>query len=135
MDAAFTDAYDPKLAGAIFPIRAVVEAMNADVVEFAAARKFEETTVARARLCNVSVGAAERAMMQERPEMILIIVKAAGLAWGDAKAILGLRSRTLAITPFDIERCLASFERLSLATAQRIIQFYWNWGDLADKSS
>ncbi len=108
---------------------------RADVVEFAAAGKFEETTVALARLCNVSVGVVERAMMQERPETILIIAKAAGLAWGDAKAILGLRSRALGITPFDIEQCLASFERLSLATAQRIIQLYRNRGDVADKSS
>ena len=106
---------------------------RADVAEFAAAGKLEETTVALARLSNASVGMVERAMMQERPEKILIIAKAAKLAWGDAKAILALRSRVLGITPFDIEQCLASFERLSLATAQRIIQLYQNRGGMADE--
>src|SRR5262249_32708553 len=90
---------------------------RADVVEIAAAGKLEEATVALACLCNLSLGVVERAMMQERPEMILVVAKAAKLAWADAKAILGLRSRALGITPFDIEQCLASFERLSLATA------------------
>src|SRR5262249_973727 len=105
----------------------------ADVVEFAAAGKLEETTVALACLCNLSLGVVERAMMQERPEMILVVAKAAKLAWADAKAILGLRSRALGITPFDIEQCLASFERLSLATAQRIVQLYQNRGNVADQ--
>ena len=91
---------------------------------FAEDGKSEEITAALAYLCNVSVDVIERAMLHDKPETILILAKAAKLSWSTTKAILSFPVRQRRISSVEIEQCLASFERLSFATAQKIVDFY-----------
>ncbi len=97
---------------------------EADVTDFAKAGKFEETTVSLARLCDLPIAVVERAMVQDRPETILILAKAAGLAWAGAKAILWIRVGKSGVSTTELEQCLASFERLKPATAKQIVRFH-----------
>lgn len=94
-----------------------------DIEAFARAGKFEETTVALAILCALPIDAVERAMVQERPETILIIAKAIGLSWLTAKAILLLRAGKRGMSPHALEQCMADFARLKRETAQQVIAF------------
>jgi uncharacterized protein (DUF2336 family) len=93
---------------------------------FSEDRKFEETVAALARMCNVAIGVVEQAMIQEKPETLLILAKAAKLSWPTAKILLSFRARACqrAISSGEIEQCLASFERLNFSTAQKIIEFH-----------
>jgi uncharacterized protein (DUF2336 family) len=100
------------------------ELSESTVAAFANAGKFEETTVALARLCELPIEVVERAMIHDRPETILIIAKAADMSWLCAKSILCLRAAKCGISIGEMEQCLASFERLKPSTAKQIVGFY-----------
>jgi len=94
------------------------------VTGFAKTGRFEETTVALARLSDLPIEVIERAMIHDRPETILIIAKAAEISWLGAKSILCLRATKCGISISEMEQCLASFERLKPSTAKQIVRFY-----------
>ncbi len=97
---------------------------DADVEAFARAGQFEETATALARLCDMSVEGVERAIVNDRAENVLVLVKAAGLSRATAKAVLQLRAASVHPTPGETEAALAAFERLKPATAQELVRFY-----------
>jgi len=90
---------------------------------FARAGKFEEITAALASLCGLPIEAVERAMVQDRAETVLIMGKAAGLAWPSVKAILRMRAGERGIGAHDLEQCLGTFARLKRATAAQVVEF------------
>ncbi|HTS39103.1 MAG TPA: DUF2336 domain-containing protein [Xanthobacteraceae bacterium] len=109
---------------------ALVESMQAsgrlgegEVEAFARAGKFEETAAALAVLCNLPIDIIERAMMQEDPGAGLIIVKAAGLSWLAARALLLLRAGARGVSPQALDEAMVSFTRLKRETAQRVVEF------------
>ncbi len=97
---------------------------DAAVRSFAENKMFEETIIALTYLCDVSVNVVEQAMMQDQFDMILVLAKAAKLSWATTKVLLLFPVRKRRIASGEIEQCLASFERLNVATAQHIIEFY-----------
>ena len=105
------------------PLRASGRLGDTEVEAFAKAGQFEEATVALGLLCDLPVGAVERAMIQDRAETILIIARAAGLTWRSAKAVLLLRAGKRGMATHELEQCLASYARLKLKTAQEIVRF------------
>jgi uncharacterized protein (DUF2336 family) len=100
---------------------------------FAKDGRLDETTVALALMCAMSLQFVERAMMQERSETVLVLARAIGLSWSTVKAILLLRAGKRIIAMDEIAQCLASFERLKTATAREIVRFYQK-RDLAETS-
>jgi uncharacterized protein (DUF2336 family) len=86
--------------------------------------RFEEIVTALALMCDLPLGVVERAMKQERAEMILIIAKAIALSWATVKAILCARAGKRPISGGEIAQGLASFERLKPETAREIVRFY-----------
>jgi uncharacterized protein (DUF2336 family) len=93
---------------------------DAEISRFAAEKKFEETVVALAILCELKVETVERAMIRERSETALIFVKAAGLSRTTAKAVLHL----CGVTNGGTEHALASFDKLKPATAGELVRHY-----------
>lgn len=91
---------------------------------FAEDGKFAEITAALAHMCAVPVDVVEQAMLHDKPETILILSKAAKLSWITTKALLSFCLRKRRISSIEIDQCLASFERLNFATAQKIVDFY-----------
>ena len=63
-----------------------------EIESFAKMGKFEETTAALAMLCDLPIEVVERAMVQDRPESVLIIAKAIGITWPTVKLVLKLRA-------------------------------------------
>jgi uncharacterized protein (DUF2336 family) len=99
--------------------------LNAGKVEsFAVAGKLAETTVAIAVMSDLSIEAIEDAMVEYRPETLLIVAKAIGFPWPVVKAVLGLRAGQNGLPAKDIEHGLAIFERLKRHTAQQILRFH-----------
>lgn len=97
---------------------------EAEVHTFAKSGKFEETAVALSLLSGLSVDVIERSMLDERPDMVLIIVKAIGFCWATAKLVLLLRTEGRLTPSHDLELALQSFDRLQVSTAQRTVRFY-----------
>jgi uncharacterized protein (DUF2336 family) len=93
---------------------------DAEVGRYAAEKRFEETVVALALLCDLRVETIERAMVRERAETALIFVKAAGLSRATAKAVLHL----CGLINGGLEHTLASFDRLKPATAAELVRHY-----------
>jgi len=96
---------------------------EAEIYGYAKARKFEETAVSLSLVCGVPIEVVETAMLEERPDMVLILARTGGLSWSTVKAILLLRTDR-AVSALDLEKALKAFERLNVETARKVLQFY-----------
>jgi uncharacterized protein (DUF2336 family) len=97
---------------------------EAQLVEFAQSRKFEETVVALSIICNLPIDLAERAFVDQQSEQIVVMAKAAGLSWESTKALLLLQAETSDGSTHMFDRHLETFLRLKAETAKKAIQFY-----------
>ncbi len=113
------------------PATRIVDALRKDgklnedaLVDFAKANKFEETVVALASLCGVPVDVVDRLMSGDRPDPILILCKATGWGWQTAKSIMTVRPGAKGTSSQGLDAAFTNFERLSPATAQRVLRFW-----------
>jgi len=97
---------------------------ESEIHSFAKSEKFEETAVALSLLCSLPIEAVEQALLDERPDMVLILAKAMGYSWATAKLMLLLRTAGRGASQNDLELALQSFDRLQVSTAQRAVRFY-----------
>jgi len=97
---------------------------EAALVGFAGAGKFETTVVGLSALSDVPVDVIDRLMGGERPDPILILCKAAGWSWATARAIMAVRPGARGGASKGLDAAYANFERLSPATAQRVLRFW-----------
>ncbi len=95
-----------------------------DVYRFARERRFEQTAVALSLICCVELDVVERLLLDPHHEIALILAKIADFSWTTAKAILLLKSSERGLSPLDLDRALASYSRLQLETARRVLGFY-----------
>jgi uncharacterized protein (DUF2336 family) len=91
---------------------------------FARVGRFAETTTALATMSDLPVPFVERAMLQDRADLVLVLARAIGLSWSTVKSILLLRAARRKSPAAEIAHCLASYERMNPATAQDILRFY-----------
>ena len=96
---------------------------EADVAEYAKAGKYEETIAALATMCAVPVEVVDRLMNGERADPVLILARAANFGWPTVKAVIGSRPGPKPSSQ-TIEAAFENFERLTAATAQRVVRFW-----------
>ena len=96
---------------------------EADIAEFAKAGKYEETIAALATLCAVPVEVVDRLMSGERADPVLILARAAGFGWPTVREIISARPGAKP-NGDTLEAALENFERLTAATAQRVVRFW-----------
>ena len=94
-----------------------------DVDAFARAGKFEETAVALAAISEMPIGMIERAMVMDREEAILIVLKAIDLSWATAKAVLYLCAGKGGLAPDTLEKCRSVYHSMKRETALQVIKF------------
>lgn len=97
---------------------------EAQLTEFAHARKFDETIVALSVICDLPVGLIERAFIDERSEQIIVLAKASGLSWDTTKAILLLQAGIKNGSKHKFDRHFETFVQLKVETAKKAINFY-----------
>jgi len=97
---------------------------ESEVHSFAKSENFEETAVALSLLSGLPIEAVEQALLDERPDMVLILAKAMGYSWATAKLVLLLRTDGRGAAQHDLDLALQSFDRLQVSTAQRAVRFY-----------
>jgi uncharacterized protein (DUF2336 family) len=91
---------------------------------FATDGKYEETVVALAALSKVPISIADRLMASERPDPVLILCKAAGMAWPTVKSVIAVRPDGKAASNQGVDSAFANYGRLSASTAQRVVRFW-----------
>lgn len=96
---------------------------EADIVAYANSGKYEETIAALATLCAVPVEVVDRLMSGERADPVLILARAAGFGWPTVRAVMCARPGGRPSTQV-LDDSFANFERLTAATAQRVVRFW-----------
>jgi uncharacterized protein (DUF2336 family) len=92
--------------------------------EFADAGRFSETALALAFMCDVPIGAVERALVHDHSDQLLVLSKSIGLTWPTAKAVLGVRGKSERGSAENFEHCHGTYSRLKIDTAKTAIKFY-----------
>jgi uncharacterized protein (DUF2336 family) len=93
------------------------------LAEFAEAGRFDECAVALSIMCDVPIGTVERALVQDRDELVLLLARAVGLSWECTKLVLRLRVGAAGLPTPDSEGALSTFSRLRPETARKALQF------------
>ena len=111
--------------------QAAVERLNrlhrigeAEIYQYARDRKFEETAIALAIMCDTPIDVVERALLDPGAEIVLILAKVAGLSSTTTKQILLLRAADRGMSAKDLDNALTSFNRLQPDTARRVLGFF-----------
>jgi uncharacterized protein (DUF2336 family) len=95
------------------------------LVDFAETGKYEQMIAALSRLCAVPIDVVDRLMGGDRPDPILILCKSAGWEWPTAKTLIMARpGRKGTSSSAGLDTAFTNFERLSPATAQRVMRFW-----------
>jgi uncharacterized protein (DUF2336 family) len=104
------------------------------ILDFAKAGQYEEMIAGLADLCAVPIDVVDRLMAGERPDPILILCKSIGWGWPTARAIIGARLGRKANSSQGLDAAYSNFERLTSATAARVIRF-WQMGPLSARKA
>lgn len=97
---------------------------EAALIGFAQAGQYEEMVAALSRLCAVPIDVVDRLMGGDRPDPILILCKSAGWEWPTAKTLIMARPGNRGASSVGLDTAFTNFERLSPATAQRVMRFW-----------
>jgi uncharacterized protein (DUF2336 family) len=97
---------------------------EAQLLQFAEAKKIEETVATLSALCGVPIDTVDRLIAGERPDPVLILCKAVGFGWPTARAIILARTGNKGISEEMLEAARTNFDRLSASTARRVLRFW-----------
>jgi uncharacterized protein (DUF2336 family) len=97
---------------------------EAEIYEYAHNRKFEETAIALSLLCDTPIDVVERALLDPGAEIVLILAKVADLSTNTTRALLLLRAADRGMSVSDLDQALATFNRMHLDTARRVLGFF-----------
>ena len=94
------------------------------LVDFAKSGHYEEMVAALAQLCSVPIEVVDRLLGGDRPDPVLILCKSVDWGWATAKAVITARPRTKGPSSHGLDNAFSNFQRLSPATAQRVMRFW-----------
>jgi hypothetical protein len=97
---------------------------DVDIHAAARARKFDQTVTALSLVCRVPLDVAERALTEDKPDILLILARAAGCSWKTTKALLRIRASARPHGVEDLDEVRKDFERLQASTASRVLEHY-----------
>ena len=96
---------------------------EANVHAPARSQEFEKAVVSLSRLGRFPVDLVERALLDQREDMTLILAKAAGCSWMTTRELLLMQAAGRSLTNDDLEQALERYKKLSQETARNIIKF------------
>jgi uncharacterized protein (DUF2336 family) len=94
------------------------------ILEYARSRKFEETAIGLTLLSSLPVDVVERALIDSRHEMVLILAKALNFEWETTMSILFLSAKDHRISALELDRKRVDFSRLNTETSRTVLSFY-----------
>ncbi len=115
---------------AILALRQAGELDETAILKFAREHRYEEAIAALAALSGVRLATVHQLVQGDRYDPVLILGKSTGLAWATMRALVILRLGGRMPSGPDVEEARLNYERLSPATAQRVLAF-WRTRDKA----
>ena len=97
---------------------------EAQILEYAQARKLNEAIVALSLSCTLPVDVVERAMLAPDKEALLILAKSLDLSWPTTMALLFLGASDYRIAAKDLDEMKAEFARLDVETSRKVLEAY-----------
>jgi uncharacterized protein (DUF2336 family) len=94
-----------------------------DIADYARSGKYEETIAALATVCSVPIEVVDRLISGERANPVLILARAASFGWTTVREIMSARPGVKP-SPQALDAAYENFERLTSATAQRVVRFW-----------
>jgi uncharacterized protein (DUF2336 family) len=91
---------------------------------YARSHRLDEVTIGLSLLCALPGDVIERALLDQKREMLLILAKALGFSWATTMALLFLGARDHRITAKDLRDLEAEFGRLNVGTSRSVLEFY-----------
>ena len=110
---------------AILVLHQAGELDEAALLGFAKQHKYEESVAALAALTGMRISVVHQLVLGDRYDPVLLLGKSIGLEWATVRALVVLRlgpGRVASGT--DIEEARINYDRLSPATAQRVLTFW-----------
>lgn len=97
---------------------------EAEVYRHARDGKLVETSMALANLTGIPSDAVERALLNPRADVVLVIAKAAGLSSITTEALVRMSAADRGMSAEDVSQALAKFNRLPRDSARRVLNFF-----------
>jgi uncharacterized protein (DUF2336 family) len=97
---------------------------EAEIYRHARDGKLEKTAAALADLSAIPSDAVERALLNQRADVVLVIAKAVGLSSITTEALVRLRAADRGMSAEDVAQALAKFNRLPRDSARRVLNFF-----------
>jgi uncharacterized protein (DUF2336 family) len=97
---------------------------EAEVYRHARDGKLDETATALGNLSGIPSDAVERALLNHRADVVLVIAKAVGLSSITTEALVRLRAADRGMSAEDVAQSLAKFNRLPRDSARRVLNFF-----------
>jgi len=100
------------------------ELRESSILEYARARKMDETIVGLTLLCSLPSDVVERALVGKSREFLLILAKAHQFSWDTTAALLFLGAPHFTISNHELDELRDQFARLHASTSQEILTHY-----------
>jgi uncharacterized protein (DUF2336 family) len=97
---------------------------DVDTAASARARKVDQAAMALSLLGHVPRDVAERALAEDKPDMLMIIAKVGGCSWKSVKSMLQIQAGDHEIDIDDLLRARKDYDQLQLSTAQQVLARY-----------
>lgn len=97
---------------------------EAQLLAFAEQASFDKVVAAVALMCELPVGAVERAFVQNQTEQIIVLARALDLCWATAMKLLLLHANVNVSSRPHLDVSFANFLRLQPKSARMALQFY-----------
>jgi uncharacterized protein (DUF2336 family) len=119
--------HSPSFAAARVRMTALHSAGKLGSVELeaiATAGNFDETSIALSLMCNLPIEFIERALVREKADQILVLMKAIGLPWQVTRAVVTRNHAGRQISSMRLEEIRENYTRLHEDTARKAVHFY-----------
>ena len=97
---------------------------EAELHDLAKSKRYEDTVAALSLLCAAPIDIVDWLMTGDRIEPLLILFKAAGYDWLTARAVIMVRKDVRRTSAKELEDFCDDFNKLSYATARRVVHFW-----------
>jgi uncharacterized protein (DUF2336 family) len=99
--------------------------LNEDrLLDFAEEGSFDKVVAALSLMCDIPIGAIERAFVQNQTEQIVILARGLDLSWGTTLKLLLLHAGVNGSSRAQLDVTFANFYRLRPDTARTALKFY-----------
>jgi Uncharacterised protein conserved in bacteria (DUF2336) len=99
--------------------------LNEDSISlYARSHKLDEVTIGLSLLCALPGDVIERAVLDQKREMLLILAKALDFCWDTTMSLLFLGAKDHRITAQDLNDLEREFSRLNVETSRSVLEFY-----------